>query len=312
MRRVILIGLALGLMAAFVVGCGDDDETPTTSTKDTGDLSDPTYVVVEGAFTESEAVADELWAWLEGLMDTVFTDSANLASGKYPPAVAAADSVSLAYHANTQYWYLYIRHIDTTFGQQQAVQEIVTFVLHDSVQFVHGTAAVQWPDSSLLTRINNGVLLTVNTMTGVGSMTAAQNVNVVGAPGEIVDRGDVVLNGTRSYDFNVTDQANNCSIDIDITGTANDVGMNLTVIDAGGCPNSGVLTHNGTIAIECTGDNTVSFSDTWVITQTFHADSYDIVVENSTTRWATTETCPTTGGVTSSIAKLLADFRRNR
>lgn len=309
MKRFVLFAIMAGLLLFLIAGCGiDDDETPfTPETKEDGDLNDPTYQAVEGAFTESEAMADELWMWLADVVDTVFADSASLASSKLAGG-QAADEVMMTYHSSSRYWYLYVSHVDTSFGQGQAVDDIVTFVLHDSIQFLHGTNPVQWPDSNLLTAVNNGVLLTITTQSGTGNVTATQRVNVTG---DIVNRGDVTLNGTRSYDFGFQDQAQSCAMSIDIAGAADDVFMNIAAMDNEGCPYSGVLSHEGTIGIECTGDTTFSYSGTWWITQTFYGDHYDIVVENATTRWSTTEQCP--GGVaTSSIAKMLADFRERR
>ena len=303
MRKLILMAVVLGLMFTLVIGCSEDEETPVAPTITEGDLTDFDFLAAQEVFYGAEGLSDELWGWMDMFVDTIFTDSAAISGGKI---TGTTDEFIFTYHSTSQYWYWYVSHEDTTYNQGQEIQEIVTFVIEDSLQFLHGVNAVQWPDSNLLTGVNNGVLLTVNTQTGLGNMTAQQNLSVVG---DLVYRGDIVINGTQGFEFGVSDQADNCSVSMDVNSDLDDIALNIAATeDDEECPTSGVFSHIGTIGIECTGDTTVSYSDTWTMTQTFMGDSSVVVFENSTTRWAFTDYCGDPP-VTKRVADLLAAIR---
>ncbi len=311
MKRLILLAIMLGLALTFVIGCSDDDEDaiPTTPTiLEQGSLDDADFVAAQEALFGAEDFGDSLFVWMEECMERVESDPDNPANaGKVVPTMAASDPVIITYHDGSQYWYIYIQSVDTIYGQGQTITDILTFVLEDSIRFLHGSTVVQWPDSDLLTRVNNGALMTVTTQSGLGNATAAQNVSVVG---EIVARGDVTIDGSLSVNFSVSGPGGACSASLAATATADDIVLNMTEADDGGCAQSGHMAHIGTLALECTGDDTLSYSERWTFDQTFYGDSTLVVVENSTTRWTFTDTCDVSGPVTKPYEDLLAAVRR--
>ncbi len=310
MKRLILLAIMLGLALTFVFGCSDDDEAiPTTPiTLEDGSLDDVDFVAAQEAFFGAEDFGDSLYVWMEEIMEMVDSDPDNpVNAGKVVPTMAASDLVTITYNDGSQYWYIYIESIDTTYVQGQTIDDILTFVLEDSIQFLHGATVVQWPDSASLTRVNNGVLMTVTTQSGLGNATAAQNVNIVG---EIAAAGEVIINGIRSFNISVSGQGGVCSSTFDATATADDIVLNMSEVDDDECAQSGHLVHVGTIGLECTGDTTLSYSDTWTFDQTFYGDSILVVVENSTTRWTYTDTCHVSGTVSKPYEDLLAAVRR--
>jgi hypothetical protein len=308
MKKTLLLLLILGLALALVMSCGKDEEDNITNsdTKEDGELTDLEFLVAQDAFDGAGIFTDSLFFWMDVVLDTVFEDSASLAvSAKV--LGTAGDSGEINYHEDSEYWYLYYQAIDTN-HQGQLGDQIYTGVIKDSVQFLHGDVPVKWPIEELLTGVNNGVLFTLTMDNDSGSVTAvaSQNVNVTG---EIADRGLVTINGTRTFDLELAGGTQNCVATLDVAGTATEIEGILALMDAGGCPTSGTLSHVGTIGIECTGDTTFSLSDTWVRNQIFDGDSSRVVIENSTTRWTYVEYCEGTGPVAKSLASLLARLR---
>ncbi|MEW6413244.1 MAG: hypothetical protein AB1483_12360 [Candidatus Zixiibacteriota bacterium] len=306
MRKLILFAVIIGLALSVVVGCGDDDDTPTTPiVKDDGELNDPEFLAALEAYYTAGSMSDMMLGWIDILIDTVFEDSALLsASGKPIVITATSDSVYGTYHSTSNYWYFYASAVDTIFGQGQVVEDIVTFLLEDSIQFLHGTTPVQWPDSTLLTAIKNGVALTLDS--GEGDLTAGQFLTLTG---DIVMRGDVTLTGSRSFDMAIYDESDDtCTLTLDMTTTASSIEGNLTVLEEGGCPSAGSLTNAGIIGINCSGDSAWSFNDNWVVTETFYGDSSVVVFENTTTRWTFTDYCES-GITTKPLADIMAAIK---
>jgi len=220
-------------------------------------------------------------------MDTIFNDPGSRAPGirfRSPQAASTeVDSVVLAYHATSNYWYRYLSSMEAN--------ETDTFnvLLEDSLQFLHGIIPVQWPDTALLTGVKHGGLLTLNNNLS-DTVTATQLVSI---DGELHTQGDIVMDGVQTFDLYLTDDEESCMFDLGLTCTATDLELNITHTDAGGCPTSGVLVHTGTIGIECSGDSgTFSHNDSWACTQTFTGnDTHTVVIENSTTRWTYSGVC---------------------
>ncbi len=309
MKKIVVWMLALGLMVALVVGCGDDDTPTEPNDLETGSLDDAEFVLAEEAFYGAEDFSDEMFFWMELFIDSIFWEASQQGGSSAYVDKPLADSIFATYHGSSQYWYLYFRAVDTTWGAGDVVEEIVTVILRDSMQFLHGTDPVQWPDTMLLTSVINGAGLSVSTMTGLGNAMATQNVTVVGAAGEIANHGDVTLDGTRTFTLVLVGEGGQCSVELDASATATEVAMNVAEMEEGGCPASGNLVHVATITIECTGDTTFTFSDTWTFDQTFFGDTIQVVVENSTTRWTFTDTCEVSG-VTRPYAELFARIRQ--
>lgn len=306
MKRMTIFILILGLMLTFVIGCGDDDEevvAPTT--KETGELTDPDFLAVYGLLLGTETYSDSLLDCMDNFIDAVEDSAAQTAPGKLPGTASSALEIVITYHESSQYWHRHITDADTI-RQGQTIVDVITVELEDSIQFKEGTAVVQWPDTAALTEIATGALLAINTQSGTGNVTAAQNITVVG---EIASRGDITLNGTRSFNLGWSDQSGSCTATMDIDAVGTDIAMNITLMNDQGCPESGTLHHTGDITIGCTGDTTWSYSDTWTVSQVFYGDSTVVRIENSTTRWDYVDYCDGSGPVAKSFDEILAALK---
>jgi len=232
----------------------------------------------------SELYTDTLLFGIFDILDAVFDSAGQGVSGdrSHPTTVTGieADSVYLTYHDASQYWYRYSHSVvpsDT---------DTMTTTIIDSVQFLHADGPVQWPDSTFLTGVNTGALLHIVSSNG-SEIEADQLVTILG---NIVDQGDVTLNGVQSIGMLFV--SDSCTATMDMGITATEVVLNIAHIDTSGCPESGVFQHQGTVGLECTGEGALSYSDSWTIVQTFTGDDgYIVVVENSTTRWTYSGSC---------------------
>ncbi|UCG62960.1 MAG: hypothetical protein JSV52_06680 [Candidatus Zixiibacteriota bacterium] len=308
MKKILILLLSLGVVLALVIGCSDDDGPTEPNELLTGSTEDPEFVLAQEALFGAEDFSDEMFTWMEFFIDSVFGEAAQPSGSSAFTAKLLADTVWVTYHEDSEYWYLYFRHDDTTWVGD-VVQEVTTLRLYDSIQFQHTGDPVQWPDSSALTAVVNGVTLLVTTMTGQGNAMATQAVTVAGAAGEIANHGDVVLDGTRTFALMLTGEGGQCSVDLEASATADDIALNIAASEEGACPESGNLVHVATITIECTGDTAFTFTDTWTFDQTFFGDSIKVVAENSTTRWTFTDTCDVVAGPTRPYAELFARIR---
>ncbi len=310
MKKLILFAVLIGLVLSVVIGCSsDDDDSPVTPiTKEDGSLDDFEFMAAAEAYYSAEGMSDMMLGWIDVLIDTVFEDSASLSSSGKPFVITAtSDSVYATYHSNSQYWYFYARAVDTSYGQGQEIEDIATFFLEDSIQFLHGTTPVQWPDSTLLTGIKNGAVLNIDSEADQVGLAAGQLITLTG---DIVYRGDITLVGSQYFELDIYAAGDDtCNLSLDMATTANAIQGNLTVMDNEGCPTSGSLSNSGVIAISCTGDTTFSFTDNWTIAETFYGDSAVVVFENTTTRWTFTDYCDGGGIITKPLADLMAALK---
>ncbi len=278
--------LALLLTLGLVGGCSDDDEPTGPAEKAVGNVDDPEFMWTVGAMDEMEEFGDEMMAFLLLGIDTVLqTQGAGSpfhGGRQFQAAGIEADSVYLTYHETSQYWYLFFQGVETIGPEETTVTVI------DSIQFLHATGPVQWPDSVLLTGVNNGVLL--NLESNLGSVIAAHQ--QITLTGELLTDGDVVLSGTQGFDVFLVGPPGSCTLDLNMSTTATSVGLNIEHTDAGGCPESGVLRYTGTIGVTCPVSPPVVYNDSWTIVMTFTGnDEFRIVAENATTRWTYNGSC---------------------
>ncbi len=291
MKRIILtlvIILAITGLVYFA-GCSDDDETSTgTTTKPAGDTLDYTYIGAEQALSDAmNNVPLELNAMINGLWG-VLDSMASLPSAK-PLSVLQPDTVW--YNADNSYWYA----IEETTGLSNSYQI-------DSLQFMHGNTAVQWPDTAQLTRINGGMYAVVTN--GVVSKAVAADTlfkytfqgSVFGEAGNIAAYSDVTVVGAGSVylqNMPVKDASVlYCQYAISDNFVIGNVQLNLyLVFDQGSCPESGTITHNAALTLSCSGDSTFTNTDNWYAQESFVNDSSHFVVENSKYRWEKTEDC---------------------
>jgi len=292
MRRLLfLAGIAI-LAVGLFISCGEDSATNPIAKK----VGDTTDVAFTSTFDNLENVDDNdgvMLGKMDFLMDSVFSI---LPQGITPPRrsgrsgsfAAAGDSVMLTFHDSSMYWFLYAS-FDTIEGTP-AAPESLAYVVKDSVQFLYATGPVQWPDSTLLTGLKQGAWLSVIANSGnLGSVIAGQ---VFDIDGNIAGRGLVTINGSNNVDGTFSDSG--CTVTAKLNGTAKDVKIMLSSIEndtSSSCPQSGSMTQTGTIGVNCQGDTTFTYNDTWTVTMTFYGDSETIVAENATTSWTVTEPC---------------------
>jgi len=292
MKRLLFLGLLmmLGVALAFISGC-DEDEATNPPEKAVGDTLNPIFVAVEEGFEGINEMTPMLLAVSLEFMDSVLNDPGHPASGKWSIGIqglsVAADSFLHTYHSNSQYWYFYYGIVDTSFNGDTVV-DIFTLTLEDSIQFLHGAGPVQWPDSAELTGIKAGGSFEISSM-NEGSVSLHQNFTITG---DIAGLGDVVINGNGQLSIDLESNEPYCSFDFDMNQTISNLQLNITELEEEeGCPTAGTIRHVGAVSVECTGDTSFTFSDTWSITQTFSGDIITTVFENSTTVWTVTDTC---------------------
>ena len=291
MKRALMTIMVLTIIAGlvYVIGCSDDDETSTGSTtKPTGDTLDPTFIGAKQALSDvSDSVPLALNAMINGMWG-VLDSMASLPSAK-PTGILQPDTVW--FNGDNNYWYAIEENTGLFYSYQI-----------DSLQFMQGEIAVQWPDTALLTRINGGMFAAIR-YGSVAKATSGDTVfkytfqgSLFGDPGSIARYGDVAVNASGTLYMNKLLDKNTsdifCGYELDDTYQVNNVQLNLlTVFEFGGCPVSGNITHNAALSLTCGGDTTFTNTDNWYAQQSFTGDSTHYVIENSTHRWEMTEGC---------------------
>jgi hypothetical protein len=290
--------LACSLFLAGLIGCSDD-ESSTNSNLVTGNVDDPEFVAFLDAVGGTDEFNGIMFDELLGFLDSVQAMPPLATPNQRQPGGAMStlgtDSVFITYHESSQYWYRYISSSDTIYNPG-APNEITNASLEDSIQFLHADGPVQWPDSALLVGLNTGAALSVEVFTPApaklnttGSAVASQRLSF---EGDIIEKGNVTIAGVRAFAMDFSGDFEICSFGVDLAETLANIQMNISHVDSGGCPSSGLLTQIGTVSATCTGENPFTFSDTWTIVQTFLGnDMHRVVAENSTTRWEYTGSC---------------------
>ena len=275
--------LTLGLTT--FLGCSDDEKSTNPALQE-GDTLDPTFVAFKEGFDGVDEYTGMMLDVMFSMADSVMSNPAN--PNNKPVVVPTsleveADSLLVTYHALSQYWYFY-------FLQTSGLD---TMEIVDSIQFLHGSTPVQWPDSALLSGMKSG--LSLYWQMGVAVVTASQAVDLVG---DFPNLGVITANG--SQELNITLIDDNVDVNSDsmfchfvftFTTDFNDVVFRLSQFD-NGCPLSGTIVSTGTAGINCMGEtDSVKYSGSWAVTQTFNGDTITWVFENETTRWTQTEPC---------------------
>ncbi len=313
MKRL-LVFLAMAVLIscfALVIGCSDDDETTNPVVKQTGDLNDPEFEAAGQAFEIADMMTGELLGVMFLVADSI------MASPDYPMSkdfsVAdqgtglATDSFFLAYHTDTKFWYAEIWTIDTTYNSGDTV--ISSLSLIDSLQFLDGTVAVQWPDSGVVDGIKQGVVFVVSSIPGGNSVEAHQFSHIAG---DLTGTGDVVINGNSSIaaQFSTGVIEPYCDFGMNLTSTFTNVNVNIDNM-ANECPSSGSAHYTGQLDIACYGDTTITSNGNWSITQTFSASNIHYVVENATTRWEFDDPCGNTMAKSADFEGIPSPFRKS-
>ncbi|MEW6413245.1 MAG: hypothetical protein AB1483_12365 [Candidatus Zixiibacteriota bacterium] len=290
MKRLILLAVIIGLALSLAVGCGDDDASLNPIVKEDGDFSDPEFQAALDAYRQASIYTSSTLYWVDALIDMVTVDSgALIISDRWITVHTASDSYLLEYHNSSQYWYLCVCRIDTIRDYAQEIVDIQSYSLEDSIQFLQSATPVQWPDTSLLTGMKNGIRLTSS------STATARNVNLgqlITVTGDFINMGDVTIEGRQDLEFTkYLVDADSCGYNVDVSTTARDIQVHLGGLFHGDCPTNGTLKSSGNLGVSCSGDTTLSFNDNWTVTEIFYPDSMLVVFENSTTRWKFWEEC---------------------
>lgn len=291
MKKILVMFLTLSLITgmAFIVGCSDDDDEGNgVVIKPDGDLNDPLYLAVMDPIGEVEnTVPQGLEVMLEYL--NVLDSMANKCGKAIDLKVlGVSEPDTVWYDEVTKYWH----------GMGESEEMSWHSFSRDSVQFMHGAVAVQWPDTTLLTRINCGchhyetmtMELAVDTV-----FDYSFRGSIVGEPGEIYANGDITANGSGSiFDNNMIKSGDDLyceyqSLDDDFT--VSNVQMIIWQLMESGCPYAGSVTHNLDIDMYCSGDSSFNFTSSWYVQESFSNDSSHYVIENDLYRWEYSEEC---------------------
>jgi hypothetical protein len=292
MKRLLFLSvfMMLGASLAFISGC-DDDEATNSTEKAVGNTLDPVYIAVgEGLGFIGDITFWNIGQLLETTFFILYDTSAPAASKGYfeiEGLESASDSIIRTYHSSSQYWYFYVSLIDTAGDSITA---------EDSIQFLHGAVPVQWPIPAELTGIKAGASFSIYSLQA-DTFLFNQNFTILG---DLPDTGDVVINGNGQVSVarNLeSDSLGFCHGSFTMTQTITNVEINLANVDEeDACPTAGTVRYSGVAELECIGDASFSFSDSWTVTQTFSGDVMTVIAENSTTKW--TATYPCGGGTT--------------
>ncbi len=297
MKRLLLLStlLVVGLTLAFVAGCSDDDTVAGSDQKTVGNTNDPVLDIIGAPFEFSQEFSIDMITKLFDVIDAVANDNGNPGMPGFDNrnlgSSALADSMMLTYHSDTKYWYYYFSASDTFYVEQEDGSDLpvaMNMVIIDSVQFIHGTTIVQWPDSALLTSVKMGISIQ---MTADDQSMNVQGGQILTLTGDLGGGTELLVNGTQELETSLNIGMMLCSFSTDMSATFTDLVLDDAVFNGTGCPPSGIASYTGSISVSCEGDTTFTFSQAWAVTQTFAGDSMHVVVENNTTRWEFDEAC---------------------
>ncbi len=293
MKRLLFLGAisVITVGVALFWGCSKSTDP---SDKIAGDTTDPMYQTAAGVF-EGAYVYDQLMLTsMFGMSSTVDSAPAVNMQGKMPFAgIAAVAPILPVYHETSQYWFI---GVDTSL-----VTDLDTTALFmaDSLQFLHGTTPVQYPDSALLTSIKFGARLSIAGSAVPDTIIVTHRATVTGAAGAIASRGIVQIGGLGTFYGHgenlpgPNDSLPTCAATFNFVNSWNGVTVNIAAImDSGVCPTAGTMAHVGTLNVNCeNGQNSLQFSGLWTMITTFSGTVATVVYESPTTRWTVTDTC---------------------
>lgn len=314
MKRLLalLAMAALILCFALIIGCSDDDETTNPVAKQTGDPGDPVFEAAKQAFEIADMMTGELTGIMFNVVDSIKARPDYPVMNKFDianqEAELATDSFLLTYHTDTKFWYAEIWMIDTSNNSSDTV--ITTLSLQDSLQFLNGNLAVQWPDSGVVNGIKHGVAFLVSSIPGGNSVEAHQYVTIYG---DLTGTGDAVINGNSSIDaaFSTGVVEPYCDFSMNLTSAIADVHINIDTMGTSGCPNSGSVNYTGQFDIACYGDTTITSTDHWSVAQTFTVGNIHYVFENTTSRWEFDDACGGTVAKSDGYDRIPMPFRKS-
>ena len=288
MKRIFVLGAVLLLLSTFSLwmGCSDDDEA-TSPTLAQGDTLDPGFISFREGYDATNMTTDMMLEMIFHVTDSLLhdADNPNAKPLRIPTSLQIEDnSITVTYHSASQYWYV---DFLGTYGEQDSM------IVIDSVQFLHATGPVQWPDSASLTGIKSGMSFHLREGLWVGDAT--QSVTLLG---DFPNLGEVVANGFQHVSIAIGDDVvhfpdddMDCEFSLAFTTTFTNVTLDLEHM-GDGCPLAGSLTSIGTAAIDCSNEtDTVTVGGSWKVTESFTGTVANWVIENATTRWVGVDSC---------------------
>jgi len=288
MKRFLVLGGMLLLVLTFSLwtGCSDDDDGGTTPTLAQGDTLDPGFIAFRDGSDATNEVTDMMLEMVFNIADSVLHDAGNPNAkvlGIPTASSVEADSVLLTYHAASQYWYVYAYHDSET----------DTSRVIDSLQFLHASGPVQWPDSASLTGMKSG--MSFYWSVGDGVVDATQSLTMTG---DFANMGVITISGAQNASITYSDSrvefpsdSMGCDFAFVFSSTYTNITMNLQNF-GDGCPSAGSLVHTVTTDIECSNEtDTLTVGGGWKISETFTGTVANWVIENSTTRWTGVDSC---------------------
>ena len=302
MKRLLVLALfATGAVIwALVAGCSSTSTGPAALM--VGDTNSPVFQTASGVFDTAQAYSNDAFSGSFDLAGGIFAakSPSNLWAGS-PQIVNPA-----VYHADSKFWFrsrtgTEYRHRP---GNPDSITDSLAWVRNDSIQFRTVDSAVMTPDSATLAEVKSGCSFNVRSYNGPDSLSAGHVFDVVGAAGAIWGKGDVVINGAGSTNADLTklkhrqDTLTICDITVGLSSMWNNLHANLAqVLDSGGCPSSGVISHAGTLNVACSQAlDSLKFNGSWSRTKTFNNGMITIVFQSPTTQWTVTRTCGSHSG----------------
>ena len=241
MKRFLVLAVA---MTFVVTACGGDD--PLTP----GAIDDPIYEI----FSEEYDVVDDdtilMSEMIFNSIEGVFAQAGGVHS------VAGEFGLSLVWDEETSSW---IGTFNFTNDRGASVSATST------LQFFHGTDAVQFPDENLLTEIRSSVTMNASDLEG-NTFAGSQDLVITPAAGDNI----VIINGSGEYTaaYAGTHEheggTTTCAVDASFTTSISDLRIDdseLAVCN----PVGGRLTHSGNFYAECTGAQTVTVDRHWTV-----------------------------------------------
>jgi len=280
MKRFVLmvtVGIAVCALTGLV-GCSDDDD----------EILNPTAAdsaEVEMFFSEFDDMGEVNGDMLDLTLRLI--DSIMTAGGAGKVGATADVHVTLTWHAASQYWYC------TAVDSSDHGDEVFNYM--DSIQFLHGETAVQFPVDSLLTEVRSDLRLDV-TGEGIDTATAWQTV-VITAESSGGDTLHVTGSGGLLAEISEMDiegpDTTTCDISFDLGFTYTNLVFDMTQADeeGPGCPRAGALAATGSVDISCTGAHDGTVSGTWTVTETFDDGEVTIVIQHGGFEYRTTQSC---------------------
>ena len=241
MKRFLVLAVA---MTFVVTACGGD--SPLTP----GAIDDPDY----GIFAdEYDLVDDDTELMFELAFDAI--DGVFVAkSGVHP--LASEFGLSLIYDEASQTW---VGTFDFVSDRGATVSATST------LQFFHGTDAVQYPDELLLTEVRTSVTMQASDPQG-NTFGGSQDLVFTPPAGD----GIVIINGSGQYSASYSGSQQDstgvttCAVDASFVSTIS--GLRIDDSELAACnPVGGTVTHSGDFYAACTGANTVTVDRHWTV-----------------------------------------------